>query len=911
MAHNGKKRRGCFGCAGTVILLGLFMVIVVGLIGAAAAVTVVSSNLSAELEDGISRLANARDRETFATTEIYDRNGNVLWEIFGEGKRTQVSLSSIPLHMQQATIALEDDTFYENRGFDEPSLVAAVIANLRNPDGRPVGGSTITQQLVRHIAFDYEERTSVSYNRKLKELILAWRMTQDFSKDEILEMYLNEIYYGNLAYGVEAAARTYFDKTSAELTLAEAALLAALPNSPVELDPYTNLEGAKERQWVALVRMVEDGFITMDDANAAYLQELTFEPQEVSLVAPHFSIYVRQLLEEQLGADVVANGGLRITTSLDLDYQRLAEELARRHVSDLADNNVNNASLVALKPGTGEVLAMLGSVDYHNDSIDGRVNVALSPQQPGSTMKPLTYAAALSPDTETGVAAWDPASLVWDVPVDYDLVDGSVYQPVNYDDRFHGPLRLRDALANSYNIPALLVLQDIGVPRLLEFTRSVGIESLGDNAANYGLSLTLGGGEVTPLELTGAYATFANGGVHVPPVAVLKVERANGDVLYEYEPPQAEPVVDPRVAFIISDILADDAARVPAMGRNNVLDLPFPAAAKTGTTNDFRDNWTMGYTPGLTVGVWTGNTDNSPMIDVSGLSGAAPLWSEYMQAVYADPALRETLQTNGVQPPDDFVPPPGVERQTICTIESVTVGSAECALTDSEWKLVDTDVPAPTPTEVSEAPLVVWESVDPSVVRAPALPLPPPSPESIANSAEDEDAIPPQLFCTIAAGADATTLPPQAVPTLFLEAPRNSESLKAAYEWAFARGLSILPAANCTEDALVRDPNAPAVWRISSPRPGDTLTGPTSIDGIADFDPQRVQFYKLEIKGAGTDNQWVTFGNTHDTPVANGRLEFLNADGLPPGDYEIRLIVVQWDGNYVGEPYTIPVTIER
>lgn len=908
MAKRRKKRGGCFGCAGTIVLVGLMLVVGLVLAGGVIAGYVMTRSVSAELEDGITRLANARDRDTFETTEIYDRDGNLLWEIFGEGKRTEIPLSRIPAHMQHATIALEDDTFYSNKGFDEPSLIAALIANLRNPDGRPVGGSTITQQIVRHIAFDYEERTAVSYTRKLKEIILAWRMTQDYSKDDILEMYLNEIYYGNLAYGVEAAARTYFNKAAADLTLGEAALLAALPNAPVDLDPYTNLDGAKARQWLALVQMVEDGFITMDDANAAYLEELTFEVQEVSLTAPHFSVYVRQLLEQELGADVVANGGLRVTTTLDLNYQRLAEELARRHVADLATNNVGNAAIVALKPGTGEIVAMLGSVDYHDDSIDGRVNVTLSPQQPGSTMKPLTYAAALSPDAASGVAAWDPASIVWDVPVAYDLVSGETYTPVNYDERFHGPIRLRDALANSYNIPALLVLQDIGVPRLLETAREMGISTLGEDASRYGLSLTLGGGEITPLELTGAYAVFANGGYRVPPVAVLRVERANGEMLFEYQPPEPDPVLDPRVAYVLNDMLDDDAARAPAMGRENVLDLPFPAAAKTGTTNDFRDNWTIGYTPGLVVGVWTGNTDNSPMVDVSGLSGAAPLWSEYMQVVYADPGMRRVLETNGAQPPAEFVQPAGLTRQSICDIGSVTTASAECALTVSEWALTDGAAPTPTPT-IEDA--IAWQTIDPSVVRAPALPLPPVVVDVGVDSAENDDAIPPQQFCTLAAGTDVATLPPQTQPMLFLEPPRNPESLKAAYEWAFERGLSILPAADCTADALAADPNAPAVWRISNPQPGDALSGPTPIDGIASFAPQDVQFYKLEIRGGGTNGQWVTFGNTHASPVTNGRLEVLNADGLPPGAYEIRLIVVLWDGNYAGEPYVIPVTIER
>ncbi len=418
-ATEPQEQRGCLGCGcfGWAFLGGLLLILIVLAAGVAATGTILYSNFTQEIEQGVAALDNARERESFETTQIMDRNGRVLWEIFGEGKRTMIPLAQAPEYLKQATIAVEDDTFYENIGLDAPSLAAAIIANLRNPEDRPVGGSTITQQLVRHLAFDYDERTAVSYERKMKEIVLAWIMNRNFSKDEILEMYLNEIYYGNLAYGIEAASQTYFGKTTADLTLAEASLLAALPQSPVELDPLTNLEGAKERQWLVLNLMVREGFITQADAEAAYQEPLTFVPQEVSLEAPHFSVYVRQQLEEMFGADVVANGGLRVTTTLDMDFQRLAEQLARQHVDAVGpQHNLTNAALVAMKPGTGEILAMLGSVDYQDEAIDGHVNVALSPQQPGSAIKPLTYAAALSPD-ENGEPAWTAANILWDVEV--------------------------------------------------------------------------------------------------------------------------------------------------------------------------------------------------------------------------------------------------------------------------------------------------------------------------------------------------------------------------------------------------------------------------------------------------------------------------------------------------------------
>lgn len=906
-----KRRSRVWGCLRSclfVCLLGMC-----AFLGGGTAVGAYFYNqFSIEIEEGIERLEQADERETFETTRITDRNGELLWEIFGEGKRTYVPLDDIPLTLQQATIAVEDDTFYENQGADVPSLVAALVANLRNPNGRPVGGSTITQQVVRHLAFDYEERVAVSYNRKAKEIVLAWMMTdsETYSKDKILEIYLNEIYYGNLAYGIEAAAQTYFEKSAAELTLAEATLLAGVPQSPVDLDPLTNFEAAKERQWIVLHLMAEEGYIAETQIEEIYYTELSFAEQVVSIAAPHFTTYVRQQLETQLGAEAVANGGLRVTTTLDMRYQRLAEQLARQHVDELREpNNLTNAAMVAMKPGTGEVLAMLGSVDYEDETIDGRVNVTLTPQQPGSSIKPITYAAAISPDPTTGEASWTAGDVIWDVETKY-----PGYAPVNYDGAFRGPVRLRAALANSYNIPALLLLQDIGLPRFIDFAAQMGINSFGDDPSRYGLSLTLGGGELTPLELTTAYAVFANEGKRAEPLTILKVENTKGEVLYEFDPNVVlEQVIDPRVAFVISDILADDAARMAAMGRNNPLDLPFPAAAKTGTTNDFRDNWTMGYTPGLVVGVWAGNTDNSEMINVSGLTGAAPLWGDYMQAVYNDYELINVLGDGQSLPPTEFTPPAGVEKRPLCAIGSLTVGATECSYASQEWFLVDEAGVAPTP--IPDA--VNWVELDPSVVRVTAVGLPPIANEAETQVVADPNALPTMLFCHFSEGVALLELPVDAAEQVFLRPPRNPESLKAAYEWGEANGIAVLPYEVCNEEllALARDPNAPAVWRISSPRTGDVLDGVLPILGTADFRPEDVQFYKFELGRPRGDSSgemdWVTLGDTHNTPVVNGELEMLYASGLPVGEYQLRLIVVGWDGNYVGEPHAISFAVER
>ena len=872
----GHIPRGGRGCLGK-LLLGIITIVAIPVFtGVVVISTLVYSSLSAEIEDGIKALESARERDTFETTQLLDRNGNLLWEIFGEGKRTKVPLSEIPDSVIYATIATEDDTFYQNIGLDAPSLAAAMIANLRNPNDRPKGASTITQQLVSHIVFDFDERSEINYGRKSKEAILAWIMNRKFTKGEIIEMYLNEIYYGNLAYGIEAAAQTYFDKHSSELNLAESSMLAGLPQSPVELDPYRNLEGAKERQWLVLNLMVNEGYISRLEAESAYLETLTLVPQEVSLQAPHFSVYVRQLLEERFSPEVVANGGLRVTTSLDIRYQSLAEKLARQHVSAVGpEHNLNNAALVAIKPGTGEILAMLGSLDYRNEEIDGNVNVTLSPQQPGSAIKPITYAAALSQSANGTKRNWTAADLLWDVPVNYEQYDGSIYSPVNYDRRFHGPVRLRDALANSYNIPAVLILQDIGITNLISLAARMGIHSFEEYPERYGLSLTLGGGEVTPLELTHAYATFANGGFWIPETAILEVKNSRGEELYRYQPLVGEAVLDRRVAFLISDILDDDAARVPAMGRDNPLELPFPAAAKTGTSNDFRDNWTVGYTPGLVVGVWTGNSDNSEMTNISGLTGAAPLWSAYMQAVFSDNELPTVLMNNGARPPVGFIRPPGLVEKSICDLDSITIGITNCQLTDTEWFFETNE-----PTDAVDSDKVSWVEIDPGVWMIPAVALPPLPEHSFVQVSDPlgSQELGQPSHCYFSEGLDIDLLPPNSLPDLL---------------------------------ALVQDPNIPAIWRISSPRDGDEISGVIPILGTADFDPQKVQFYKLELGSGDLENpHWVTLGEARATPVVRGTLEMLHADALAPGDYLLRLVVVKWDGNYVGNPDTIKFTIE-
>ncbi|MFQ5854806.1 MAG: transglycosylase domain-containing protein [Anaerolineae bacterium] len=616
----------------------------------------------------LARLQNYDSRRTFQTTRIYDRRGKLLDEVYGEGRRTWVPLDEIPEALKQATIATEDKTFYSNTGIDPLAIGRAFWQNVQA--GAVVsGGSTITQQLVRLIVFPYEQRIQQTISRKVNESLLATRLTQMWSKDKILETYLNEIYYGHRAYGVAAAAETYFDKPVSELTLAESSLLAGLPQAPSRLDPHKNLEGAKQRQAQVLRLMVEAGYITQAEADAAYEEELTLKLPERVRQASHFVDYVLQVLEDAYGLDTVRQGGLRVTTTLDLRYQRLAEEIARRHVEKMRDkHNLTNASVIVMQPQTGQILAMVGSVDYSDASIDGQVNVALRPRQPGSAIKAITYATAF----EQG---FTPATVVWDIPTTFPLEDGRTYQPTNYDKRFHGPLRVRDALANSYNVPAVQVLDAIGVQALVDKAHAMGVTGLQrDPQRYYGLALTLGGGEISLLDLTTAYATLANAGGYVPPAPILKVVDGTGETIYEYRRPEPKPAVDPAAAFLVTDILADDAARQPAFGHNNLLDLNRPAAVKTGTTSDWRDAWTIGYTPYITVGVWAGNADNTPMNRLPGSRGAAPIWRELIESILRLPSLHDVLMVDGQPLKDGFEPPMGIVQAEICDLKTLRTG---------------------------------------------------------------------------------------------------------------------------------------------------------------------------------------------------------------------------------------------
>lgn len=628
-----------------VLVLGAMMAVRAWLFVDLPALDTLASNLSAP------------------STRILDREGRLLYTIADPhvGQHTPIPLAEIPPTCRRATIATEDANFYSNPGVDVVGILRAVWINLRGGEVLS-GGSTITQQLARNLLLSPQERAQRTLTRKLRESILAWRLARAYTKDQILQLYLNEAYYGNLAYGIEAAARTYFSKHVGELDLSECALLAGLPQSPAAYDPLANLPAARERQAVVLDLMVKQGYVTSDDARLAKAESLHFAAVPFPIQAPHWVMYVRAWLEERFAPEEIYREGLIVTTTLDLDWQNAAQEIVRRRLDELQHpgegkptRNVNNAAVVALDPRTGEILTMLGSPDYFDLQISGAVNATLALRQPGSSIKPITYAAAFDPRRADPLTA---ASMILDVRTSFTTKEGEPYVPSNYDLRYHGPVLAREALASSYNLPAVQVLDRIGLDAMIRLARQMGISTFSDSG-HYGLALTLGGGEVRLLDMAVAFGAFANGGRRVEPVAVTSVTDARGQLRYQASPQPGDRVLDPRVAYLVTSILSDDKARAPAFGEGSVLKIDRPAAAKTGTTSDWRDNWTLGYTPDLVVGVWVGNADSQPMENVSGITGAGPIWHEFIQtALLGRPAL-------------DFPEPQGLERAEVCAMSGL------------------------------------------------------------------------------------------------------------------------------------------------------------------------------------------------------------------------------------------------
>jgi 1A family penicillin-binding protein len=576
------------------------------------------------------------------STLIFDRNGTQLYEIFADENRVPVDLEALPPHVAQATIAIEDKKFYHHFGFDILGIIRAARNNLTSESVE--GGSTITQQLVKNALLTNEK----SFTRKAKELILSVFTEILYSKDDILEMYLNYISYGGTAVGIEAASKQYFNKSAKDLTLAEASLLAGLPQAPSRYSPFaSDATASKNRQAEVLRRMVEEKYITEEEAENAKNEKLTFALDQTDIQAPHFVFYVRDLLYEKYGVETVEKGGLRVHTTLDLSIQQAAQASVAAEVKKLANYRVSNGAALVLKPNTGEILAMVGSKDYFDDEVDGKVNVTLRLRQPGSSIKPLMYATAFQ-EKEL-----NPGTVLLDVPTCFKIAGQPDYCPKNYDGSFKGPVTIRRSLGNSLNIPAVKGLKIVGVVDFIDQAKKMGITTWKD-PSNYGLSLTLGGGEVRMIDLAQAFGVLANQGVEVPLTPILKVEDYTGEVLEEIDVEERKRalaelnefeddregdlrrVMDQAPAYLTSHILQDNGARTEAFGPKSQLVIPGKVVSvKTGTTNDLKDNWTIGYTPEYLVATWVGNNDSTPMNPylVSGITGAAPIWNDIMTYV--------------------------------------------------------------------------------------------------------------------------------------------------------------------------------------------------------------------------------------------------------------------------------------
>lgn len=787
-----------------------------------------------------------QNRQVFRSTKILDRNDRLLYELFDPqaGKRTSVKLSEISPYLIQATIAIEDATFYENQGISPRGILRAALANLRGEEIQ--GASTITQQLIKMVLLTPE----VSIERKVQEMILAWRVNQQYTKDQVLEWYLNEIPYGNMAYGIEAAAEAYFGKNAADLDLAEASMLAGIPQAPALLSPLVDPAAAKRRQEMVLDAMVRYEYISQQEADEAFKKPLSYQPMQYGIEAPHFVMYVRNLLEQKYGSRMLYSGGLTVRTTLDLDMERVAERIARQQVEKLAKDNIHNASLVAIRPSTGEILAMMGSVDYFNKDIDGQVNIAISERQPGSTFKPITYAASF-------MKGWSPSTVILDYhTVFYDRAKRP-YTPKNVDLRWHGPVSVRVALANSMNVPAVKAIEYVGVKNAIALAHQMGITTL-ENEDLYDLSLTLGGGEVKLLDLVYAFSVFANNGKMygqpvagdkqepgyrmMEPVAILRVEDADGNVLEEFTGPQRVEAIRPQIAYLITSILSDADARRMLFGNNDPLKLSRPAAAKTGTTENNQDLWTIGYTPDLVTGVWVGNSDNDPIAPVLSSLTAAPIWHDFMEEVHAGTPARQ------------FEEPPGLEKATVCALSGLRP-NRYCTK-----KTTDLFIKGSTP--IKECDIHRLVVVDKTTGHLATMLTPPENREERVV-----EVYPPEWAAWAKAAGKAG--PPQPPPDP--EQPAQPVSSQ--------------------------DDNS--VLTINSPATNSAIRGVVEIKGSAsgkDF-----ASYQVEYGEGLAPTTWKPIGGTHNSPVENNVLERWDTGSLN-GPVKIRITL-----NHKEQPAPTPM----
>ncbi|OGC44494.1 hypothetical protein A2V54_01170 [candidate division WWE3 bacterium RBG_19FT_COMBO_53_11] len=600
------------------------------------------------------------DREVSLSTKIYDRNGTLLYDIYGDENRTLVKIDQVPEIVKQATIAIEDKHFYTHQGFDPIGMARGIYNTIVKRELQ--GGSSITQQLVKNTLLT-TERTIV---RKVKEFILALQIEARYSKDEILQMYLNETPYGGQAIGIQAAAENYFGKNVGDLNLAEATLLAGLPQAPSRYSPYRDPELAKWRQGEVLRRMREDGYITRDQEESTKSTKLKYRPEGVQIKAPHFVMYVRELLADRYGETFVETGGLKVTTTLDLKWHNKFQKIVTDEIARDRGFKVSNGALIAINPKTGEILSMVGSKNYFATDIDGQFNVTTSPsRQPGSSIKPLMYATAFK-------QGFSPATKLVGVPTSFDMAAGQPpYKPQNFANRNYGIISVRKAIGNSLNIPAVKMLSLIGVDNLIATAHDMGITTLTD-PTRYGVALTLGGGEVKMIDMATAFSVFATGGIRHDPVAILKVTDSNGNVLEEFKPNKGVRALSEQVAYLINNIVSDFNARLQTFGGGSQLGLNIPGhtvGVKTGTTNDNRDNWAIGFTPAhsdskvaITIAAWIGNNDNSPM-NPNFFAGSARIWNQAMVAYLSG------------KPNVAFKRPDGIVSGTVDALSGMAPGS--------------------------------------------------------------------------------------------------------------------------------------------------------------------------------------------------------------------------------------------
>ena len=827
-----------------------------------------------------------RDRASkFETTRILDRNGNLLYEIVdpNAGKRTFIPLEKISPYLVAATIATEDKEFYNHPGFDIVALMRAFWQNYTAGEITS-GASTITQQLARMLLLP-DERFVQTYERKARELVLAFEITRQYSKEDILEMYLNEIFYGNLSYGIEAAAETYFDTTASNLTLWQASFLAGLPQAPAVYDIYNNRDATLRRNRDVLVLMynlsLEKDCIYIStnlqevcvDAVQALGAAETLEAYEFATPTfdmryPHWVVYVQSLLEQQFDSQTIYRSGFTVYTTLDPVIQANAQASVLAQLQTLKENNATNGAVVAIKPMTGEILAMVGSADFYDEGISGQVNMVTSTtRQPGSSIKPFTYLAAF----EKG---WTPSTLVWDVSTNFTPSGnpndtGPTYTPVNYDGRYHGPVTVRSALANSYNVPAVKALKFVGIyddpdtgtkDGFVSMAERLGISSL--SRPDYGLSLTLGGGEVSLLEMTGAYSVIANAGRKVSPVAITRIIDHTGSLIYEYEAPVGDQVIRAEHAYLMSSILSDTQARIPAFGTNPVINLPFTAAAKTGTTNDFRDNWTIGYTPDLVVGVWVGNADYTPMQNTSGLKGAAPIWADVMK--------------NGIQVltdgrPSSFVRPVGIVDKVICSI-SGTEPSTWCPEQRSEIFASD-QLPLPKDQDLwTKVNVDTWTGLAASA--------------SCSKYSQERFAI--------------NVVDPSAKKWL----TQDAAGIAWAESMGFPKKLFFVPSRECRED----DPK-PTI-EFAGLVDGQTINiSPLEIYGIIDATANFKEYW-IDY-GLGTDPQsWTIISEQVASPVRSvTKLMDWDLDEVEPGVISLRIVMISTIDTYAFKKITLILAV--